>query len=263
MVPEIEIKNAVFRYSPKHDVIFRNVSFTVASGEVFFLIGPNGAGKSTMLKCLSGLLPVSSGSVQLNGQDLHRLSPTAVARRIGYVPQSLVSAFPFLVRDIVVMGRASRLGLLASPRNKDMMLAEQSMERVGVLSLANRRCNQISGGEWQLVLIARALTQSPEILLLDEPTSHLDLGNQIKTLMVIQQLAAEGLTIVMASHFPDHAFLNASKVAILKDGGLINIGSPDEAITEKSLRAIYGVNVSVQYIGNGINRKVCIPVLNH
>ncbi len=263
MAPMIEIKNAGFRYSSKSDVIFSNVTFTVASGEVFFLIGPNGAGKSTMLKCLSGLLPTSTGTVQLNSRDIRRLSATAVAQKVGFVPQSLISAFPFLVRDIVVMGRAARLGLLASPRKKDMMQAEESMARVGILSLANRRCNQISGGEWQLVLIARALTQSPAILLLDEPTSHLDLGNQIKTLMVIQQLAAEGLTIVMASHFPDHAFLNASKVAILKDGGLINIGSPDEAITEQSLKAIYGVKVSVRYIGNGINRKVCIPVLNN
>lgn len=261
MAPVIETNNIAFRYTPKGEVIFSGVNLSVMAGEVFFLIGPNGTGKSTLLKCLSGLLPVDAGSVTLNGQNIRRLTPRTVARQVGYVPQALVSAFPFMVRDIVVMGRASRMGLLASPGETDMMRAKQAMERVGILSLANRRCHQISGGEWQLVLIARALTQSPGILLLDEPTSHLDLGNQIKTLEVISQLAADGLTIVMASHFPDHAFLNASHVAILKDGAIRNIGTPEAVITEDNLKSIYGVDVRVQYIGNGINRTVCIPKL--
>ena len=134
------------------------------------------------------------------------------------MPQGLTSAFPFRIKDIIVMGRAPHLSILASPSRADMEIAYKAMETVGVAHLADRPCNGVSGGEWQLTLIARALVQEPQILLLDEPTSHLDMGNQMKILQVIKDLADNGMTIVMASHFPDHAFLVANVVAILNNG---------------------------------------------
>jgi iron complex transport system ATP-binding protein len=140
-----------------------------------------------------------------------------------------------------------------------MEIAHKAMESVGVLHLADRPCNSISGGEWQLTLIARALVQEPQILLLDEPTSHLDMGNQMKILQVIKRLADKNMTILMASHFPDHAFLVANKVAILNEGRIAHFGSPDEVINEENMRTTYGVNVQIVSTDN--KKKACLPEL--
>jgi iron complex transport system ATP-binding protein len=258
----IKAENIAFSYSTNRtNTIFQNLSFTVQTGDVFCLLGPNGTGKSTLLKCLSGILHILEGKVSLDGRDLSEFRLSETARKIGYVPQGLTSAFPFRVKDIVVMGRAPHLSILASPSHKDMEIAYRAMDSVGVLHLADRPCNSISGGEWQLTLIARALVQEPQILLLDEPTSHLDMGNQMKILQVIKDLAKDGMTIVMASHFPDHAFLVANVVAILNNSRIARIGAPNDVITEESMKLTYGVDVRVVCIGDGVERKVCFPAL--
>jgi iron complex transport system ATP-binding protein len=137
------------------------------------------------------------------------------------------------------------------------------METVGIVALAKRPCTTLSGGEWQLTLIARALAQGPRIMVLDEPTSHLDMGNQMKILRVVQGLAERGLAIIMASHFPDHAFLLASEVAILNHGNIVQQGSPDKVITDDNMRDTYGVDTKVLYIGEGVDRKACFPTLRN
>ncbi len=241
--------------------VFRDVSLAVHSGEVFCLLGPNGIGKSTLLKCLSNILHIQHGRILLNGKSLSGLKLTDVARHIGYVPQGLTSAFPFRIKDIIIMGRAPHLSLLASPSRADMEIAYGAMETVGIAHLADRPCNGVSGGEWQLALIARALVQQPQILLLDEPTSHLDMGNQMKILRVIKNLSEGGMTIVMASHFPDHAFLVSSVVAILKDGRISSVGAPDAVITEESMKATYDVDVRIVQLEDGGLRKACFPSL--
>jgi iron complex transport system ATP-binding protein len=258
----MEIQNARYRYAEMDtEPVFEGVSFTISSSEVFCLLGPNGSGKSTLLKCLAGLLSVERGTVLLGDRDIGALSAVERARVVGFVPQSLTPAFPFQVRDVVVMGRASRLNLFAAPAERDYAAAQNAMDRIGIRHLARRSCNRISGGEWQLVLIARALAQNPSVLLLDEPTSHLDLGNQMKILRVVNQLSTEGLAIVMASHFPDHAFLCGDRVALLKDHAFMRIGTPDEVVTAASMEAAYGVTVAVLPMGNGVARKVCVPML--
>jgi iron complex transport system ATP-binding protein len=263
MTSRIHAENIAFSYSQETArSIFRNVSLTVQSGDVFCLLGPNGIGKSTLLKCLSGMLRIQQGRIFLNGRDLSEFRLTDVAKHIGYVPQGLTSAFPFRIKDIIVMGRAPHLSVLASPSRADREIACKAMETVGVAHLADRPCNSVSGGEWQLTLIARALVQEPQILLLDEPTSHLDMGNQLKILQVIQDLANDGMTIVMASHFPDHAFLVANVVAILNNGQIAQVGVPDEVITEKNLKATYGVDVRVVQLEEGGLRKACFPALS-
>jgi iron complex transport system ATP-binding protein len=262
MTARIQAENISFTYSG--DVsksVFREVSLTVHPGDVFCLLGPNGIGKSTLLKCLSNILHIQQGRVLLNGINLSDLKLADIAKQMGYVPQGLTSAFPFRIKDIIIMGRAPHLSILASPSRADMDLAYKAMETVGVSHLADRPCNSVSGGEWQLALIARALVQEPQILLLDEPTSHLDMGNQMKILQVIRHLADEGMTIVMASHFPDHAFLISSMVAILKDGRLANAGPPDEVITEESMKATYGVDVRIVQLEDDGMRKACFPSL--
>ncbi len=262
MIPRIRAENIAFSYGPEAAApVFQSVSLSVQAGDVFCLLGPNGIGKSTLLKCLSGILSIQQGSVLLNGRDLSQFKLADVAKHIGYVPQGLMSAFPFRIKDIIIMGRAPHLSVLASPSREDMKIAYRAMETVGVAHLADRPCTAVSGGEWQLTLIARALVQEPQILLLDEPTSHLDMGNQLRILQVIKDLSDDGMTIVMASHFPDHAFLVAGVVAILNNGRIAHVGTPDEVITEKNLQSTYGVDVRVVQLEEGGMRKACFPAL--
>jgi iron complex transport system ATP-binding protein len=254
------IEGLSFSYSgDPADDIFREIDFSVGSGNIFCLLGPNGTGKSTILKCISGLLRPGQGRVLVHGEDISLLRAANIAQELGYVPQSQVSAFPFLVEDIVVMGRAPHLNVFASPSSQDIEIAYGSMETVGVASLAKRPCTTLSGGEWQLTLIARALAQQPRIMVLDEPTSHLDMGNQMKILRVVQELAERGLAIIMASHFPDHAFLVASRVAILNHGHIVAQGPPEDVITDKNMHETYGIDVKVLYIGEGVDRRACFP----
>jgi iron complex transport system ATP-binding protein len=199
--------------------------------------------------------------VAVDGQDLNGLSASRIASKLGFVPQSLVSAFPFTVAEIVVMGRASQIRMTASPSKKDRDLAMTALERMGIAHLSLRPCNQLSGGEWQQVLIARALTHSPQVLLLDEPCSHLDIGNQVKILEIVNRLAQDGITILMASHFPDHAFLTAHQVGILKKGRLMALGNPDDTLCESLLYDTYGIHIRVVTVEKEVNRKICIPVL--
>ena len=258
----LRIEGLSFSYSDDlADAVFRDVDFFVGPGSIFCLLGPNGTGKSTLLKCISGLLHPGQGRVLLHGRDITLLRVADVAQEIGYVPQSQMSAFPFLVEDIVVMGRAPHLNVFASPKPRDIQIAHNSMEAVGIVSLAKRPCTTLSGGEWQLTLIARALAQEPRIMVLDEPTSHLDMGNQMKILRVVHGLAKRGLAIIMASHFPDHAFLLASQVAILNHGHIVQQGPPEEVITDGNMRNAYGVDVKVLYVGEGVDRKACFPSL--
>lgn len=262
MTARIQAEHIAFSYSQDISAaVFQNVSFSVQPGDVFCLLGPNGIGKSTLLKCLSGILRIRQGRILLDGKDLSDFKLPEVARRIGYVPQGLTSAFPFRIKDIVIMGRAPHLSVLASPSRADMQFAYKAMQTVGIRHLADRPCNGVSGGEWQLTLIARSLVQEPQILLLDEPTSHLDMGNQMKILQVIKDLADEGMTIMMASHFPDHAFLVSNVVAILREGQIAQIGAPDEVITEENMKAAYGVDVRIVHLEEGSVRKTCFPAL--
>jgi iron complex transport system ATP-binding protein len=262
MTARIDIQELAFSYTgAAPHAVFHGVTFSVGSGDVFCLLGPNGTGKSTLLKCVSNVLQGWQGTIRLDGNDISRMKPAEVAKGIGYVPQNQTSAFPFQVRDIVVMGRAPHLAVFASPGTKDREIARTAMETVGILSLADRPCTTLSGGEWQLTLIARALAQEPRVLVLDEPTSHLDLGNQVRILRVVKSLAEKGLGIVMATHFPDHAFIAASEVAIMNRGSLSQKGPPDAVITGENMRAAYGVEVKVIHVGEGIERKACFPSL--
>lgn len=262
MTGRIKIENLSFGFTTQ-DPIFSHISFNLDPGEVFCLLGPNGSGKSTLLKCIAQLLSSPTGRVLLDSENLGQLPSGKIAKLLGFVPQSLVSAFPFTVADIVVMGRASRIGMTASPSKTDQHHSRAAMEKLGIAHLAQRPCNRLSGGEWQMVLIARALTQSPRVLLLDEPTSHLDLGNQIKILEIVDSLSKEGMTIIMASHFPDHAFLSAHKMGILKNKSLQGVGAPDRVLTQALLEETYGTPIRVFSIGDGVDRKICVPLLKN
>lgn len=258
----LTVQDLAFSYSgDMARAVFREVSFAVSPGEVFCLLGPNGTGKSTLLKCISNVLQGWNGSVLAEGRRIQGMNVSEAARIIGYVPQNQVSSFPFLVKDIVVMGRAPHLNVFSTPAARDTSIALAAMEAVGVSSLAERPCTTLSGGEWQLTLIARALAQEPKIMILDEPTSHLDMGNQMKILGVVQRLAEKGMAVIMASHFPDHAFLTATEVAILNHGRMTVRGKPEEVLDDATMKETYGIDVRVLFVEDGVNRKACFPAL--
>jgi ABC-type cobalamin/Fe3+-siderophores transport system ATPase subunit len=263
MTARLLLESVSFRYGTGGDQlrVFEDVTLALVPGEVLVLLGPNGTGKSTLLKCMAGILRPQRGRVLLDGVDTASLPPSRLARRIGYVPQSNASTFPFRVRDVVVMGRAPHLNTLESPSRRDVEIAREVIEEMGIGRLADRSCHQISAGEWQMVLIARALAQQPDLLLFDEPTSHLDIGNQVRILDHVRRLAGRGYTVVMASHVPDHAFMAGDRVAILKDRQLMALGRADEVITSETLRAAYGVEVKVADLVSEVGRRVCVPVL--
>ena len=252
----LKVKEAAFSYDGKKNV-FENISFSVKEGEVFCILGPNGSGKSTLLKCLDKLLHLNNGRVYFDDKDLVSMSRKELAAYVGFLPQLHVSTFPFTVAEVAVMGRSPHLSLAASPSVEDYALAEANLKMLGIAHLSEKPYTNISGGERQLALIAMVLTQQPRFLLLDEPTSHLDFGNQIRMLNHIQALSKKGFSIILTTHFPDHAFHLSSTVAMMNEGNFMALGNADEIITEKNLKKIYGIDVQVSYVNSS---KVCVPV---
>lgn len=252
----MQVSDASFSYDGHHN-IFENINFSVKKGDVFCILGPNGTGKTTLIKCINGLMKLSSGKILFNEKNIYSLSKTEIAKNIGYIPQIHNSTFPFSVLEVVLMGRSPHLEMFASPGEKDIKIAEESLKTLKITHMRDVPYTEISGGEQQLVFLARILTQKPSILLLDEPTSHLDFGNQMRTLNIIEKLAKSGLSIVMSSHFPDQAFISANKVALMKGKNFIDLGSPEEVITEENMGEIYDIQVKIVDIEH---RKACIPL---
>lgn len=244
--------------------IVKDVSFTLESGEVFCMLGPNGVGKTTLFKALLGFLPVLEGSLLINEKDAKTFKRKKFAELVGYVPQVHEPPFPFNVLDVVVMGGIGRIKPFESPSKMQYKEAESLLEELQVEYLRDRVYTEISGGERQMVLIARALMQQPRFLIMDEPTSNLDFGNQILVLRQIQRLAKQGVGIIMTSHFPDHAFLCSTKVALMCREKPFIVGNPDEIVTEESLNNAYGIDVRIITIEDpeeGI-LKTCLPLLH-
>ena len=251
-----EVKNISFDYDG--EVIFSDISFSIERGDVLCILGPNGTGKTTLIKCLNGLNEINSGEILINGEDIKGLSFRQISKHVGYIPQSHVPSFPFKVFDVVLMGRAPYLNLTDSPKDEDKKIALDALKTLGIEDLKDKEYTNLSGGERQLVFLARVLCQKPDILILDEPTSHLDFGNQIKLLEIIDNLARSGLSIIMSSHFPDHAFLSSTKVAIMKNKKFIDFGTPDDVVTEENLKRAYSIDVKLMELDD--KRKVCVPM---
>ena len=251
----LEIERAGCGYGGKP--VVEDVSFALESGEVVCLLGANGSGKTTLFKAILGLLRLSAGRILVDGADTAVWPRDRLARTLAYVPQAHAPPFPFAVRDVVLMARTAHLGMLGTPSHRDAAIAEDAMETLGVAHLARARYTEISGGERQLVLIARALAQQSEFLIMDEPTSNLDFGNQVRVLRRVKELAGRKLGLLMTTHFPDHAFLCASRVAVLKAGRLLAMGRPEDVITEQRLESVYGVPVQVVEVEAGL--RVCVP----
>jgi iron complex transport system ATP-binding protein len=257
----LEVCDLAFGYPGT--LVGEGVSFALGTGEVLCLLGPNGSGKTTLFKTVLRLLAPRGGRVTVAGESVDRWSRSRLARVFGYVPQAQLGVFPFTVRDVALMGRTAHIGAFSAPSRGDQAVAEEMLALLGIHHLGERLYTEVSGGERQLALIARALAQEPSILVMDEPTASLDFGNQIRVLSEVDALARRGMAVIMSTHDPDHAFLCADRVALLRAGGhLVGIGPPADIITRESLRAIYGVEVDLERLERGGRQvQMCVPTL--
>ena len=253
----LEVRSLAFGFPGR--IVGSDVSFSLAAGEVLCVLGPNGGGKTTLFRTVLGLLRKKSGSILLEGDPLEDLPRDEIARRAGYVPQGHSAYFAFTLREFVLMGRTSRLGAFSAPGRHDREIAERALESLGIAPLADKPVTEISGGERQLALVARALAQEPKLLVMDEPTASLDFGNQVHVLERIAALAATGISILFSSHDPDHAFLGAQRALLLGEGRALEMGAPQDVIRADSLERLYGVPVRVLEVGGG--RYACLPAL--
>lgn len=258
----LEVRNAYCGYS-KESSVLNNINFTVSTGEVCCLLGPNGVGKTTLFKSILGLLRLKGGEVNIDGENIRSWSIKKIAKTIAYVPQAHTPPFPYKVKDVVLLGRTSQMGYFGQPFKADYEIANEAMKDMGIEHLRDKEYTDISGGERQLVLIARALTQEPDFLVLDEPTENLDFGNAVKVIKEVNKLKEKGLGVIMTTHSPDQVFQCDCNVVLLQRNNPLIFGTANEVVNESNLKSAYGVDVKIleYFDDNGNFRKVCTPVM--
>lgn len=237
-----------FRYGPKHRWVLDALTTSIEHGSVTAILGPNGVGKTTLLYLMLGALQPQSGEIRLDGRHIDDFPRREISRMIGLVPQLETIPFPYRVLEYTAMGRAPHLGLLGAPQARDYELVMEILEMLGIEGLANRDVQALSGGEAQLIRIARALAQEPQILLLDEPTAHLDLANKEHMLEVLAGLAKEEMTVLFTTHDPDVAFSIASHAVLMRSGRAIASGDVASVLTGENLTEAYRLPITVREI---------------
>ncbi len=252
----IEVRELTFMHQGAKEPVLRKIDFQAKGGEVTAILGPNGSGKTTLFQCLLGIWKFQEGEVRLSGKPISHLKRAEIAKRLSAVPQEHDPPFPYSCLDIVLMGRTAHVGIFSSPSLQDRDLSRQAMKALGVDHLAERPYTQVSGGERQMVLIARCLAQDAPAMLLDEPTAHLDFRNQITILKKVKNIVREkGLVALMNLHDPNMALLFSDRVLLLNRGALVAQGRPDEVITQKSLLEVYGIEV--EFVAENGYRVIC------
>ena len=254
----LEIENVCFSYGERE--ILHDVSFSAGSGELIAVLGPNGVGKSTFFQCVLGYLKPQSGSILIDGKSPTEMSRAELAGKAAYIPQSASPVYNYTVLEMVTMGMAAQLKLLRSPGPEQKERAMEALRSLGVSHLAERGCNQISGGERQFMLLARALVQDAKMLIMDEPTANLDYGNSFRVMERIRTLGEAGYTVLFSTHEPNQAFRYASRVLALKGGRVLADGVPGETLSEETLSELYGIPVAVRGVTlKGEPFRVSIP----
>ena len=256
----IQVRDVEFSYGKQE--VLKGISFCMEKGEFVCVLGANGCGKTTLLKSILAFLTPQHGQVLLYGKDIHQMDERERARKIAYIPQYHTPPFPFTVRDVVLMGRTPHLSRICRPTEKDCRIADESMERLGIAHYANKSYTALSGGQRQMVVIARALAQQPDLLIMDEPTASLDFGNQYLVLAQVKKLAREGMGVLMVTHNPDHAFYCADRIIAMEDGKILSMGDAGKVINEAVMKAVYHMPVKVRSVslGEGLDATICIPV---
>jgi len=244
----IRVEGLTYSYGGRIKAL-NNVSFTIKRGEVVSIVGPNGSGKTTLLKCLLKILK-PLGAIYIDGRELGRLSMRDIAKLAGYVPQEHHPVFTYRVIDFVLLGRVPYHSMFSAPSRREVDLCLKVLESLGIRDLADRPYTSLSGGQAQLVLVARALAQGAKILLLDEPTAHLDFSNQVRVLSTIRDLVHSGKVeaAVMTLHDPNQAMLFSDKIALLKNGELVAYGAPEKVLTPENLSRVYELEFTL--LGN-------------
>lgn len=242
----LRVENGCFAYRGGAEVL-RNVSLEAASGELVAVLGSNGSGKTTLLRCLLGQLKWTSGRSMITEGD---------PKRISYVPQARGVVSPLSVEDMILIGRTGHMDLFGTPSKRDRAIARQTAERIGIASLLNCRCTEISGGELQMALIARSLAAEPQLIILDEPESNLDFRNQLITLDTLTALKESGICCLFNTHYPEHALTRADRTLLLPKNGTPLFGSTAEVLTEENIAAVFGVDA---YIGEAGGIKCILP----
>jgi len=245
----IDMENGGFRYNGG-GWIFRSLSFTVGEGEILSILGPNGKGKTTLLKAIQGMLRLSEGSIARGGN-------------VGYVPQIAAASFGYSVLDMVVMGRSRHLGLFTPPGKRDFAVAHRCLERLGLGSLADRPFRTLSGGERQMTLIARALASECRCLVLDEPASALDFGNQNAMLRTLRSLREDGMAVIMSTHMPHHAHVVSDRALLMFSSEEHVCGKCDEVLVDENLRRLYGADVRrISFSSGGRGYSAVVPLFS-
>ena len=259
---KLEVRDVSCGYQ-KGKPLLTYVNFSVETGSTCCILGPNGCGKSTLFKTVLGIQPPLSGGVYVDGKDISKWSPAQMASTMAYVSQSHIPPFPYQVKDVVMLGRVNKVGYMGKPTRNDYLIAEQAMEEMGIYHLRDKVYTEISGGELQLVMIARALTQQPRFLVLDEPTAALDYGNVVRVIDKVSSLAERDLGVIMTTHSPDHAFMCDSDVVLLQKDAPMKFGRAVDIITEKNMKQAYGVHIKIVEFVNTKNKimRMCAPVI--
>ncbi len=255
---KLEVSHVSFTYGEKN--VLDDISFTASDGEVIALLGPNGVGKSTLFRCILGFLKPQKGSVTVDGRRIADLPDRERARMLAYIPQSFSAVFDHSVLDTVMMGSASRLSLFDVPGEDERKKAVELLEAMGISSLSGRGVKKISGGERQLMLLARSLMQDAGILIMDEPTAALDYANSHRVMRKIRQLAEKGYTVIFSTHSPSLAALYSTSIIALRDGRILRKGSADEIMTSDLLSSLYSFPIkAASVLIDGEEHFVCVP----
>ncbi|MCL1977070.1 MAG: ABC transporter ATP-binding protein [Candidatus Bathyarchaeota archaeon] len=254
---KLTVNNLSFGYAGGS--ILKNVDLNVGLGELVAIVGPNGSGKSTLLKCINRILKTKPNSILIDGQDTSKLTIKELSKLMGYVPQTSISAFPFTVFDVVMMGRKPYVHWSIGERDNDIVF--QMMTLLGIDHLAMRQFSELSGGEQQKVIVARALAQQPQILLLDEPTSSLDIRHQLEILCILKGLTqSKGHAVIVSIHDLNLASRFCDKLFMLKRGCIYAMGTPEEVLTAQNIEAVYGIKADVSTSITG--KPVVMPLVS-
>lgn len=245
---KIEVRNGNYFYAKKSElspfIYDEDIHFTLEPSKVMAILGPNGAGKTTLLKCITGLHDWKKGATYIDGEPLKKISQKELWKRIGYVPQAHKMVFGFSIVEMVVMGRAPYISSMSKPRQVDYDKALEALEKVGIVHLAHKSCNEVSGGELQLALIARTLVSDPELLILDEPESHLDIQKQVVILETLKKLSEEqNISAIINTHYPNHAFYLADQVLMIAKNKKPFIGTVQEVMTEARMKDYFNIEL--------------------
>lgn len=240
---KIKLENVSVGY--EKTVILDNISLSFESGEFYCILGSNGIGKTTLFKSILGFIPSLSGQISIDDKPICSISPRDLSEFLAYVPQAKDNAYDMNVLEVVVMGRARFIKKFSQPSSNDYAMANKVLEHLRIEKLTQKKYSELSGGEQQIVLIARALAQDAKFIIMDEPASNLDFENQKKVLECLKQLSGRGLGVILSSHSPDHAIFCDTQVVMIDKKKRIHIGSVEETLTTQNLKEVYGVDIQM------------------